>query len=107
MQLLAEAENEVHGLKIGEKGITLLIVVCAAFHPFFIEEFYICYRVASRWVWCREVLPCAFSRAERPSSSPKAGRYILSYSAEVKVFTPTPGAVRFTCTILSFPFVRL
>lgn len=35
MQLLAEAENEVHGLKIGEKGITLLIVVCAAFHPFF------------------------------------------------------------------------
>lgn len=35
MQLLAEAENEVHGLKIGEKGITLLTVVCAAFHPFF------------------------------------------------------------------------
>ena len=35
MQLLAEAENEVHGLKIGEKGITLLIVLCAAFHPFF------------------------------------------------------------------------
>ena len=34
MQLLAEAENEVHGLKIGEKGITLLIVVCGALHPF-------------------------------------------------------------------------